>query len=309
MFPKLKDDLVQFVTKFKQHLFWMMLAVGLVLEVISLFDLFGTGTAGKLVDDLAHAVLVGGCFAVVLKSMQFMGIIRSELTDIVYGEEFLKRWKGTRTVWGRVSSIVFREMFPEIHGEIETAIFDHYFPKADGDCYLDQYKHSLVLRYVDPDTVELTELVRYVIRTNNDSMTIPCQYYSDDDVDSMQVVMLKVNGQDRLGDVSVSPGNPRHHFYSFELAGAREYEVHRKSVRTMKKSSSAGPQRVVRFNRFVHNAEIDIHHDPKFNVYLGENGTIGRFESLPNCAANEVRKRFTGILFPQQGFRIIWREV
>lgn len=99
---------------------------------------------------LGQALLAGGVFAAILKSMQFTGFYKSALFDIVFGDKYLNTRSDLQDVWRRVSSAMYKKNFYELENHLLDVVVDRYIP-VNKDFYYKNYKRKCVIDWVDKE--------------------------------------------------------------------------------------------------------------------------------------------------------------
>jgi len=235
---------------------------------------------------------------------------QEDFAEIVYGNEFLREWGGTRNAWNRVSTLLFEKLFPEIQQELSTSMFDVYVPDTDGEYYMEDYVLQIeIAEGPEPGLISFDERIRYKIRCRSASDRIPCKYSSDFDpqarVTLNSLLVDDANRKDEFGEMEVN-GRPAVG-YMFEVTGKEVYTLERHVSRVFPEiDTKDGPSRLFRFARFVKNLRVEVVAPPNFSVFLARSGTINDLEETPDSVPTRLVKRYNGVLFPNQGFRLLW---
>lgn len=97
---------------------------------------------------LGSAIVVGGSFSAVLKSLQFSKYFESALSEIVYAERFVGTRRDLQEIWRRITNHVNNQRFPEISGDFNKIIEEDFFP-ARRDYYIGSIKKTCVIQWSD----------------------------------------------------------------------------------------------------------------------------------------------------------------
>ena len=109
---------------------WILAVLGSICLLIGyiVLDAPEEKVARDLVTALGQATLVGGIFGAVLKSLQYAGVFRKALFDIIYEDRFLGIRGDLDDVWQRLTARIYERKFPELREELHQAIMEEYLP-------------------------------------------------------------------------------------------------------------------------------------------------------------------------------------
>lgn len=246
--------------------------------------------------------------------------LREELSDIVFGHDFLRRWQGIETLWTKVSSALFENIYPELHRELKETFLESYLPVGDQEYFIDGYTVRFNLdRHSNRDFLVFTEQVEFKIVAANKGVKCPVRFRTDypepesSAPTSFEIRKLQVDGSDRSGDikhkkVKVDGFRRVQKSYEFEVTGKESYTVERDIYRVIPfRDEKDGQTRSVWFNRFVRGMKIEVTHSDDLDVFVLKKGTIRDLESETTGFA-KIKKTYNGLVLPHQGFQLHWLE-
>lgn len=349
-----------------KHLFVVMIVLGFAMLVLDAAEIpksfsgkwFSESVAtaiGSAWHLLTSAIITGGIFSVSLKSLQFMNVFRDEVsklgTDPIISESakalvrevvsheleaammdprFLENWVNTRKLWRQASQALFNNLFQEHRGDIESTMFDTYFPE-DGSAYnVEQFRFKIEFDWhTDPGYLKSIEHSSYRLRPKNKNQEVRVRYRGDrpgdsrDDQDPSSVVIssLKVNGEelkDRKTErtETINGKSKVVTEYNIPVTGFEMYVVDREIVRIAPfRDVEEGTLRRITYRSFVRNLDVEVEYPDNLAVYLLISGSINEFEDVALALDHRigygrkcVKKSYKGMLFPGQGFVIHWAE-
>lgn len=77
---------------------------------------------------LGTILLTSGIFTSLLKTIQYLDIIKEELSKIIYDVDYLKTRNDIDNLWKKINRVVFGERFAEISEAIQKDIKRVYLP-------------------------------------------------------------------------------------------------------------------------------------------------------------------------------------
>src|SRR5579862_1646732 len=113
---------------FKIAIPFITVAVGLVFLATGVFVDFDNPKVHELFLLIGKSLLAGGVVAAIIKSMQFTGLFKSELTEVIFEPKFLENRKDLQSYWEKVSMELFKNKFPDISAKLLKDISTIYFP-------------------------------------------------------------------------------------------------------------------------------------------------------------------------------------
>lgn len=310
----------------------------------------------KHFSSLASIIISGGFFAVMLKSIQFLGLFREEMTNIFKSEPFLAIFRGEITttlksdqflkvfrdempkimyapeslkkrndieeIWRNVSKALYQSKFPQISEAIENLILDTYLPIKE-NFYYDQLMQSVAYEIHDSHEqfVVVTEDLRYVVIPINSSDEVELPYETeivkdpaDTDVTSYELLGVWINDVDKTSeispDVSKDQAGGKKLVVTFslpKLQGEKMYQVRIKHRKVC--SLDFDDTKSFTSRRFINTLDLSvIYPKHKLDVEFFSTGTPTDFKSLAGDDLGHIRKKLEGLIFPNQGYRLLLRR-
>jgi hypothetical protein len=296
---------------FKTALPWLILIIGISLFSYGTFGTFEVNSNWKIyISGLGTTLIASGVFAVLLKSMQFMGVFKEELVKIIYEPDYLKNRKDILEIWERVSKVVFKDKFPKISKEITKDVSSLYFP-TEHVLYYDNYQQNIEIELVD-DEKEIVKVIQHTkftafpkdskIKfdhvTNNTIL-----FLKDKNEVKFNIIDFKVN------EINTTPAitelvdkNKLRTTFKVELCGSEEYRVETK----IEKSYTLKSDNIIGFMKdyLIHNFQLKVYLKGDLNITFIPAGTLKKFttNSFRNNTCFEYN--YKGIIYPKQGYII-----
>lgn len=257
---------------------------------------------------LGKTMLASGIFALLLKTIQFMGVFKEELSKVIYDAKFLSNRQDLPEVWEKVSKELFKNKFPSISKKLLKDITETYFPTKHFT-YYDDLEHFIVINEIGDGMIEQ----KYTTCLNIHCASIgECFYeYSSimDFKDTKEDITYTVK-KIKVDDVEVSPHRTQTvdnlqkkltTKFEISLKGKDKYKIEREEH----KKYSLHYDNIVYFSaiKITNNLVLDIQHPSDIEVVLRKCGTINEFELRRNTTTSK-QFRYTGIIYPQQGYII-----
>ncbi|HTE10681.1 MAG TPA: hypothetical protein VK645_06915 [Chitinophagaceae bacterium] len=133
---------------------YIALTIGLFSFLYGTFGTFEFSAWKEFWSGFGKTVLASGIFALLLKTIQFMGVFKEELSKIIYDAKFLENRKDLPEVWENVSRVMFKNKFPKISQAIMHDIRNLYFP-TEHVLYYDDYKQILEIELIDEEAQKI----------------------------------------------------------------------------------------------------------------------------------------------------------
>ncbi len=78
---------------------------------------------------VAIALITSGVLSATLTSLKSIGYFKYQLSEILYGDEFLRHRSDLRALWVKISRELYKQKFKRIRKKLETIITEIYLPK------------------------------------------------------------------------------------------------------------------------------------------------------------------------------------
>jgi hypothetical protein len=300
------------LTGLKTALPWLTIIVGVVLLTYGHFADFSSAELQKYTTDIGKTILAGGFFAVLLKTYQFMGVFKDELSKIVWETKYLANRHDLHSVWEDVSKLLFRNKFPGINHEITRDVKNLYFP-TEHIGYYDNYKQTLNIDLIDPDAkiVKVTQQSEYTVYPSDAGSKVKLVLNntllfnrSRDEV-SFRVMSVMVNGsKHKCTPKSVEKDRKLHTGIELELSGCASYKVETEFEKTycLKHDDIIG----FRKDTLIHDFNLKIFTKGVEITFLSA-GTLNEFKRSAVKKVDFAEYEYKGIIYPKQGYMIFIR--
>jgi len=297
----------------KRNLTWVYFTVALI------FLLFPNTTFtpfspvwNKLIEKIGFVALTSGVFASVLKSIQFTGLFKEELSKIISGSEFLHNRKDLPDIWKKISKIIYYEKFPEISELLENRILTTYFP-TDTNHYNEDLVVSIVIHKItDEFVINYTQTIEYnaiLDCEDNESYVKYTDTITDDkDVtEKNELISFKVDGvekkKDKIRDIKKGDGKIKyvHKVPIKGEKGKKKFKIYQKVKNTY--SLRGENAKLLRFNTITKNVDLTVSHKKDVEVSFFNIGLVNEFVPVHTDIKNTLSRRHRDdIILPRQGF-------
>lgn len=266
-------------------------------------------SCNNILEKIGFVALTSGVFAGVLKSIQFSGLFREELTTVISGDEFLKNRKDLPELWKKISKIIYSEKFPEISSLLEDRILTTYFP-MDSNHYNEDVVISIVIHSLSDDlTINYTQTVEYFAVLDINSTKSLIQYSqtitdNENVTEKNELVTFKIEGVDYSNNNSFDPtaiDGKIVNVYSAPIEGKRRSKV---ELKFNSEYSLKGENfKLLRFSTITKNVDLTVSHPENVEVSFFNIGVITKFEQIHTDIKHTVSRRHRDdLILPKQGF-------
>ncbi|MFA6058952.1 MAG: hypothetical protein WC756_12190 [Taibaiella sp.] len=251
-----------------------------------------------------------GIFAVILKSMQFMGVFKDELQKIIYEDKYLSNRKDLHEFWEQVSKVLFKNKFPRISKDIMADVKKIYFP-TDHVLYYDNYTQDLEIEIIDADEdiIKVVQHSTYTVFPTDinvpvDHITKNYMYYANQpDETTFTVTSYKINGVPcEYKSEALNEDNKKRilNVVSVVLQGQSEY----KFETTIEKTYSLKHDHIISVAKdyLIHDFCLKIYKDANIKVTFFKLGTLNEFKHKKIQNGNVIEYGYKGIIYPKQGY-------
>lgn len=302
------------------HMPWLLAIAFLLLYALSKVDFFSLQIKA-FIEKTSFAVLASGVFAGVLKSIQFTGIFKETMEDVVLGTDFIESKCEAKQLelWSAASKAIYNKKFPELSGLIEKRILESYLPTTKDYCYYD-YTTTINVEEIDKDfNLTYTETVMFevVLDHNVDKATLKFNVKLTQEKDENafeKYEFYKVDDKDVIEDLErkILPDKKGERIhYSLELEKKEDGSSFKIHCKSRKKCPLKNENYVIsRFGTFVKGAELLINYPDNVRVSFFNIGSVKVFDEHHDDARNSIsRKHKNDVLFPHQGFGMSFERV
>jgi len=276
---------------------------------------FTYGLLLPLIEALGKTILAGGFLAFFLKSFQFIGIFRDEISKVIFAKDFLtKTTKAYKEeVWKNITNSLYQSSFPKTSNKIANIIYEKYVPKG-----LDFYYENMIVIYefekVDDNHIAIIEKQAFTVKSEAKGIDFLSEAYiwkknEVEDLTDVQIIKLTVNGED-IAQVpwlktenSVNDGQIKKMIKVKKLLqGQLQYDVV-KNVKSIH-SNKLNVYWKNEMARYVKNFEIVIKENSSFVIDFIPFGLNINLKCIPE---SEIRKH-DDLVIPGEGYVIILKN-
>lgn len=287
---------------------YMALIIGILLFIYGTFNHFESLEWKDFWAGLGKTILASGIFALLLKTVQFMGVFKEELSKVVYDPKFLANRKDLEEIWEGVSKVLFKNKFPKISKEVTHDIGHLYFP-TDHVLYYDDYKQIIEIEMIDSHK-EIVKVMqhstfyvypkskteKFLHKTSND-----IQFEKDRSEVSFDIKKFLINGEEKSPTVTTSVDKTTlKTFYEIELKGEDFYKF---ETCIEKKYSLIYDNAVGTIKDFlIHDFSLKLHLKGGIKIDFYNVGTLKKFKIVGVTNENYREYEYTGMIYPKQGY-------
>lgn len=293
---------------------------GLGLLILAYTVPFPQPAIGTFLGSIGHTLLGSGVFALILKSYQYLGVFREELSKIVYDAKHLSDRRDLPEIWKNVSKVLFKNRFPAINSEITEDVLNIYLP-TQYVSYYDDWRQHIFIELIDQENqvVEVRMTDFYTIyplpgkgKTTLESKNWLCFNCDKTEVE-YKVVKFEVNGKDVRSSKEyrfysdVDKANNKLLFSSVrvDLKNQDKFTVELEVI----KRYSLKHDRVIQFAKdgIIHDFNVKVETKGVKTTFL-PSGTLKNFADQHYANGNFHEYQYRGIIYPKQGY-VICMEV
>lgn len=260
---------------------------------------------------LGEILLVSSLLSFLTSTVEYLGVFRDALTDVIYDNKFLKNRKDLEEIWLKVSKALFKSKFPNINNALLGTIKKNYLPE-DEVCYYSDYRNISEIKYDSNDKayIIVSNEISFTLKVVDASkITFPMNNWictGEDNKDNVEFKFesVKVNGV--LVDVK-SKGN----FFEnnqilfkneIELKGHTEYKIeqviHKKYL--LKDDNYIG----FKAKWLVNNMNVQLFYPKEMDVLFVDRGTSEKF-NLVKKRDGYLEYEYKGLILRKQGYIMI----
>lgn len=298
-----------------EKLTWILIVLSLVLFLLSNSN-FVDEKVSSLLEKAGLTVLSSGIFAAVLKSLQFTGIFKDEISKVMIGTDFIKNRNDLPQLWKDISKTIYKSKFPHISDFLEDRILNDYFP-TNAQFYYEDYSVSINIHEINENfDIAYTQTCEYrVILDNNvEEVQLSLESQISDDDDSTTSILNKlefflIDGVNiELKEDSTTIDNPKKTLYKIPLKGKKEFNI--KSKYNRKYPLKNENYKLFRMKYITHGMHVSVNFPNDVRVSFFNIGLINGFKNLNEDFPNHIcRIHRNDIILPQQGFGMSFEKV
>ena len=258
--------------------------------------------------------LLGVFWGVITHTSRFADLFRKNVIDEIYSPKHLKQRKDIQDIWLNVSNVLMKDKYPKISQSILKIIKDVYFPtKVKG--YYDNYQVDYHISFVDDqkEYIRSLETISYtykqLIKTPKYERRMVCRKSQDDVQAQLNLISFKIDGNDVTQQVKLSQeykDGKLTKYYQVELP-KKEGDDYRMEIQL---------EKTYRFNEdfdltfsshcITNNLQVELNYTSDFYAYFMPSGVPGEFTTT--LCEHYLKAKYSGVMFPKQGFMILLRR-
>lgn len=260
---------------------------------------------------LGEILLVSSLLSFLTSTVEYLGVFRDALTDVIYDNKFLRNRRDLEDIWLNVSKALFKSKFPNINNSLLGTIKKNYLPE-DEICYYNEYRNISDIKYDtnDRDYIIVRNDISFTLKVvDKTKFTFPmnnwiCTEEQNKDKVEFQFISVKVNGV----AVQVKPkkqvfeNNQILFENEIELKGCTEYKIeqviHKKYL--LKDDNYIG----FKAKWLVNNMNVQLFHPKEMDVLFVDRGTSEKF-NLVKKREGYLEYEYKGLILRKQGYIMI----
>lgn len=291
------------------HIHWLLFIIGLICFIVGYIKEDRTFNLYDFLHGAGELILIGCVFSFFSSYRYITMGYRKELSNLLYGDEFLRQRKDIDKIWESVSKIIFCSRLPKISNKLLEIIKHYYFP-MDSVCYYHDYITTIHIRWDDEDRdyIIVEEDIKYKLVADTNEMIKTEHFY-----------LVNTGGQEDAHAYACMEFNINETTYKFqgkyleqhqgicikeriELSNNYEYKITKKVYRRYKLENDNFI--CYRSKYIVNNMDVNIVYPNDLHITFVENGVQGNFDR--NQAHNECCIfKYKGLILSKQGYIII----
>lgn len=298
-----------------QRLTWILIILSLIAFLLSASTLF-IDKVNDLLEKAGLTMLSSGIFTAILKSLQFTGIFKEEITKVMIGTDFIKNRNDLPILWKEISKTIYNRKFPKISEDLENRILQTYFPTNE-NFYYEDYNVSINISEINDDFEIFYEQVceyKVVLDSNSSIALLQIESeISDDDDDNSKIInelvyFLKDGINLELKEDPSTIENPKKTLYKIELTNKKEFLI--KSKYRRKYPLKNENYKLFRMKHFTKGMSVFVNFPTNVRVSFFNIGLISGFVNLNEDFPNHIcRIHKNDIILPQQGFGMSFEKI
>lgn len=301
------------IFRFKQSIPVILLIIGISFFIFFSFDPLGIEQSYnhwyKFLYGLSNVVVMSALVSFLVDSVEFMGVFKRALEDIIYDSKFLKKRKDIEDIWTKVSKELFKSKFPQISDSLMKAVKRYYEP-GDGLklTYYNDYvnTYTLKLDQNDKNILYIENEISFTLNVEDkDDFVFPmtswtCVSKENQDQATLECNPVIVNGKPEKAEVSkptYENGMVRYD-HKLKLGGATEYKI----KQTINKKCNLKEDNYIGFKArwLVNNMRVQVFFPKELDILFVNRGVMGEYSSKEKDCFREYE--YKGLILKHQGY-------
>jgi hypothetical protein len=287
---------------FQYALPWIILIIGLLFFILSITVTFKNENWQHIFEGLGKTMLTGGIFAVLLKSMQFMGIFKDELTNILFEPKSLENRIDLPIFWEKTSRVLFRNKFPKISEKLLNDVKEMYFPTKEVS-YYENAEHNIEIRLDPPNIIRMIDTVTLDVICESPTTNTNYTFGGSVDANSTyKLISFKLDGTDMISKykpIKKQINGRNHEAVDIKLSGKTKYHIEK--IEEEITNLDLDDLMIFRAKKIFFRLKVQIHHDSNLDIDFHSCGTLVSFK-LTKSNINYKEYYCDGLIYPEQGY-------
>jgi len=281
-----------------------MLLLGTGLLFLGYFSDFTNEKVQELTKKLGETILIGGVFAVILKSMQYTGIFKESIASVIYEPKFLENRKDLNFIWEKMSIVLFRNKFPKISDKLLHDVKEMYFPTQEV-IYYENAEHELKINIIDFDKkiIKITTSSTLDVICENKSTKTFYEHGHSLDCKDYKLLKFKIDGNDVVKPevYTKNVGGIEYQMTKAKLTGKDKYRI--KVV--VERIVNLNEDDIYTFNatKIFNKLKVQIHFDNGLSFDFYSLGTLKYFNNSKNHD-HFIEYTYDDLIYRKQGYFI-----
>lgn len=297
---------------------WFVIFSILGVAALVLSQIIVDSTLSKIFLTTGTVIVATGGFSAFTRWISVHGIVKKEMHNILFGDEYLKTEQGFNVVWSKVVSSAINSHLPGLAPYVHKGFLMEYFP-SKGDLFYKEYHQTLDIYWHDRKSriIRVKDRCEILIESGNASAH-PLKYnfsatYPAGTALSYVVTAAKIDTECHLDKVNVVKGvsgalNKVNISWEVELVGKTEYRCFRSMERLI--SLDYEPFIEVGSSRHTYRPRVTINcHDDGLKAYFTSTGTLKDFVTMAGSNnSGYMEEQYPELMLRLQGYTIYFSE-
>lgn len=292
-----------------KNLTWILLVLSLISFIISSNQLF-SNEVNSIIEKAGLSMLTSGIFTAVLKSLQFTGIFKEEITKVMTGTAFIENRNDLPQLWKDISKSLYKRKFPKISDILEDKILNTYLPTT-ASFYYEDYNVSINVTEINENfEITYTQICKYTVILDNEAESALLEIenqISDDNNDTSASIIndllyFKVDGKDAnlTEDVSTKD-DPKKSLFKHELKNGKKFLIESKYSRKYPLKNEN--YKLFRLKYITHGMHVSISYPTDVRVSFFNIGLVNGFTNINEDFNHHICRILNNdLILPHQGF-------
>lgn len=289
---------------FKRSIGIIFLILGIIGYAICFCLLEKSDLSYDIIIKISDILVIGVVLGFVSNAAMFFGIFKSDLYDIIYSKEFLKKQKDINCIWEKVSAEFIKDKFPTIHEDFLNTI-KGYFPIKDDDrSFYNDYDIDAYIEWVDRNKgiIKVVDITSFaIISDTEDEIIHPIITWSEDEDSSCKLLSLTVNGKSEaiptfekgedIGKICER--------LNLKLSGKRKYKIslEREKIYNINTDYYYG----FRSQYIAKSLCVSLTLPEDIEAIFVSRGTLDEFSKVKKTKTH-IKMKYESVILPKQGF-------